>query len=75
MIIIGAATAFFEIISYIASYIVFSTNLEILAFAKILAIEVIYNIILTVIIYPIIQKIGYYVENTYKESPILTRYF
>ncbi len=75
MMIIGIATAFFEIISYIASYIVFSTNLEILAFTKILAIEVIYNIILTVIIYPLIQKIGYYVENTYKENTILTRYF
>lgn len=75
MLIIGAATAMFEIISYIASYIVFSQSLEILAFAKVLLIEVIYNIILTVILYPLIQKIGYYVENTYKENRILTRYF
>lgn len=75
MMIIGVATAFFEIVSYIASYIVFSTNIEIFAFIKILVIEVIYNVILTVILYPLIQKTGYYVENTYKENTILTRYF
>ena len=75
MMIIGVATAFFEIVSYIASYIVFSTNIEIFAFTKILVIEVIYNVILTVILYPLIQKTGYYVENTYKENTILTRYF
>ena len=75
MMIIGVATAFFEIVSYIASYIVFSTNIEIFAFAKILVIEVIYNVILTVILYPLMQKTGYYVENTYKENTILTRYF
>ncbi len=75
MIIIGISTAIFEIISYIANYIVFSGSIEIVAFAKILSIEVIYNIILTIILYPIIQKIGYYVENTYQENNILTRYF
>ncbi len=75
MLIVGAGTAFFEIVSYIASYIVFSTNFEILVFAKILIIEVIYNIILTVIIYPFIRKFGYFIENTYKENMILTRYF
>ncbi len=75
MMIIGISTAFFEIVCYFANYIVFSTNLEILTFIKILVIEVIYNIILTVILYPLMQKFGYYLENTYKESTILTRYF
>ncbi len=75
MLMIAALTAFYEIICYFASYIVFSTNLEILHFIKILLIEVAYNVILTVILYPAMQKFGYYIENTYSENKILTRYF
>ena len=75
MMIIGCTTILFEIICYFASYIVFSTSIEMLEFAKMLAIETIYNIILTVILYPFIQKFGYYIENTYRTNTILTRYF
>lgn len=75
MLIVGVLTAFYEIVSYFANYIVFSTQIEIMSFVKILVIEVIYNVILTVILYPIIQKFGYYVENEYKGNQILTRYF
>ena len=50
-------------------------NLELLAFVKILLIEVVFNIILTIIIYPIIQLTGYDVEEVFKGSKILTRYF
>ena len=75
MLMMAALTAFFEIISYLASYIIFTTNVEIMQFIKILVIEVIYNVILTVIIYPLLQKLGYYIENEYKGNRILTRYF
>ena len=75
MLIVASLTAFYEIALYFANYIVFSTQIEIVNFAKILVIEVIYNIILTVILYPLMQKFGYYVENEYKGNKILTRYF
>ena len=75
MLMISALTIFYEVFSYVASYIIFSTNLEFLYFIRILIVEVIYNVILTVILYPQMQKFGYYIENTYKGNKILTRYF
>lgn len=68
-------TIIFEIISYIVNYAIFNTNVEFINFMKILAIESIYNIILVIILYPLIQKFGYYIENEYKGNKILTRYF
>lgn len=75
MLMISALTIFYEVFSYVASYIIFSTNLEFLYFIRILIVEVIYNVILTVILYPQMQKFGYYIENTYSGNKILTRYF
>ena len=75
MVMVLVATLIFEIIRYFINYVLLSNSVEILNFAKILAIEVIYNLILTIIIYPLIQKAGYYIENEYKGNKILTRYF
>ncbi len=75
MVMVVGATVTFEVLVWLLNYIFVSTNVEILNFIKILAIEVIFNLILTIILYPLIQKSGYYIENEYKESSILTRYF
>lgn len=75
MAMVGVSTIIYEIGIYILNYIFLSINIEIIAFIKILLIETIYNIILTIIIYPIIQLTGYDVEEEYKGSKILTRYF
>ncbi len=75
MVMVMVATAAFETLIYILNYIVLVTNLEILNFIKILSIEVIYNLILAIILYPLMQKFGYYMENEYKGNTILTRYF
>ena len=72
---VAGSTIIFEIINYLLNYMVFGTNVEIINFIIILAIEVIYNIILTIILYSLIQKFGYYIENEYKGNKILTRYF
>ena len=37
--------------------------------------EILFNIILTIILYPIITKLGYRSEKIFKENKILTRYF
>lgn len=72
---ISASTVIYEIISYFLNYIIFSINLEMIYFLKILMIEILYNILLIIIGYPLIQKFGYYIENEYKGNKILTRYF
>ena len=73
--ILAGITASYEIIIYFLNYFILNGNLEILEFLKILLIEIIYNIIITIIIYPLIKKFGYYIENEYKGNKILTRYF
>lgn len=75
MFMVFGTTIIFEILTYFISYVLYSTNVEILSFLKILIVEVIYNILITIIIYPALQKFGYYIENTYKGNKILTRYF
>lgn len=75
MAMVGISTIIYEIGAYILSSIFLNINIEILAFTKIVTIETIYNIILTIILYPIIQLTGYDVEEKYKGSKILTRYF
>ena len=75
MFMVFGTTIVFEVISYFINYALYTINVEILNFIKILIIEVIYNIIITIIIYPLMQKFGYYIENEYKGNRILTRYF
>ena len=75
MFMVFGTTMVFEILSYFINYMFFSINIEIWSFVKILIIEVIYNTLITIIIYPLLQKFGYYIENEYKGSRILTRYF
>lgn len=75
MFMVFGSTILFEITTYLMNYILNSVNIEIFKFITILIVEVIYNIIITIIIYPILQKFGYYIENEYKGNKILTRYF
>ena len=75
MVMVIAATGIFEILKYLLNYVLIAINVEIINFIKILVIEIIYNLILTIILYPLIRKFGYYIENEYKGNKILTRYF
>lgn len=68
-------TAIYEIGVYFLNYAILSINIEIVLFAKILLIEVLYNAMLTIILYPLLQKTGYYIEEAFKEKQILTRYY
>ncbi len=75
MVMVLVATCIFEILSYLLNYIFVAINVEIINFVRILSIELIFNLILTIILYPLIQKAGYYIQNEYKGNKILTRYF
>ena len=75
MLMVIGSTFIFEIGSYILSIIILNTNIEIISFIKIVIVEVFYNAILTAILYPLMQIVGYKIEDIYKGQKILTRYF
>lgn len=75
MFMVFGTTIIFEISNYFLKYLFISNSIEIINFIRILALETLYNILLTIILYPIIQKLGYYIEHEYKGNKILTRYF
>jgi len=74
LMIIGA-TIVFEFGHYLLSSIIIGFNREYVYFIKILVIEIVYNILLTIILYPLIQKAGYSIDRVFKKKNILTRYF
>ena len=77
MSMVIGSTIIFELGTYLINSAILSYELEILAFIKILLIEILYNTLITIIIYPILQKAGYYIEEIFKNrnSALLTRYF
>lgn len=75
MSMVLGSTIIFEVVAYIINYIIYTNSVEIWKFIQILVIEIIYNIMITIIVYPLLQKFGYFIENEYKGSRILTRYF
>lgn len=75
MLMVIASTLFYEIGYYIFQIIKWSVSIEILPFTKILVIETLFNVILVIILYPLLQKVGYKVEEIFKNKNVLTRYF
>lgn len=75
ILMVLGSTFIYEIGIYILQIIRLSINIEIIPFITKLTIEAIYNIILTIILYPLIQKLGYRIEDIFKGNEILTRYF
>ena len=75
ILMVIVATCFYEIGYYIFNIVLFNIPIEIKPFAKTLLIEVLYNIILTIIFYKPIIKAGYKIESYFKQKNILTRYF
>lgn len=74
LMVIGS-TCVFEIGSYILQTIQLSIYVEIMPFTIKLLIEIFYNIFITIIIYPILQALGYRIEDIFKGNKVLTRYF
>ena len=75
IIMVMGASLLFEFGSYLLNSIILSYSIQLGAFIKIVLVEMLYNGILTVILYPLFKKAGVYIEETFKESRILTRYF
>lgn len=75
IIMIIITTMLYEMGYYLLNHFINSFDIEILLLTKIIVIEVVFNCIITIILYPTILKLGYILEKTYKENNILTRYF
>lgn len=68
-------TILYELINYVVLALIYRFDFEVLAITKIALIEALYNSILIIIAYPLTRWIGYKIEDIFKGSNILTRYF
>lgn len=77
MSMVIGSTIIFELGTYLINSIILIYDIEIVSFIKILLIEILYNTLITIVIYPILQKAGYYIEEIFKNrnTALLTRYF
>ena len=75
MIMVVGCTIVYEVGMYILRYAILASSVEIGSFIKILIAELVFNVLISIILYPLIQKTGHKIENEYKGSTILTRYF
>lgn len=75
MLMVAGTTLISELIAYLLQVIIFKLSLEILPLVKILLIEILYNSMLIIIIYPLIEKTGDLLERIFTEKSILTKYY
>lgn len=69
------STIIYEIVIYSYDIIRYKAEIEINSFIIILLIEIMLNLFMTIIFYPLIKKFGYYIEEIFKGKKVLTRYF
>lgn len=72
---VAGATLIYELGVYFINSIILIFDREYLYFLKIVAIEILYNVLLSIILYPLMQKFGYLIDRNFKRNNILTRYF
>lgn len=72
--VIGA-TIIYELGYYLLSGLIIGFDFEWFNFMRIIIFEVIYNVLIIIILYPLIQKTGYEIDRSFKKNNILTRYF
>ena len=75
IIMVALSTVLYESGYYFLNSVLIGFDAEIIYFIKILLIETLYNILLVIILYPFIQKVGYGMDRVFKRNNILTRYF
>ena len=70
-----AVTIFGEIVNYTLQILLISAEPAFIQFMKIVIIEALFNAILVIILYPLIQKAGDKTEEIINESKSLMRYY
>ena len=71
LLMVMGATVLIETVTYIYKNI---SSLQLIGFIRLLIIEIIFNVMLTIIIYPILARLGYIVENIFKRKKFLAKY-
>ncbi len=56
MLMVASATAGYEIFIYLYRAFILQSNIELFIFIRMLIIELIFNTLITIIIYPLMQK-------------------
>ncbi len=74
LMVIGV-TSIYELGLYFLKSFLLDFSFETFEFLRILVFELIYNSLLTLIFYPLIQKSGYAIDRNFKQNNLLTRYF
>lgn len=69
------ATIIGELIRYILQIVILRADVALMQFLKIIIVEAIYNAILVIILYPLIQKIGNKTEEIFTEKKSIMRYY
>lgn len=75
IIMVVASTIMFEAGSYFLTYFIYENYIQIWPFIQMLLVECVYNALLTIILYPLIQMSGNKIEEEYRGNKILTMYF
>ena len=75
MIMVVLSTLFYEVGLYVTNCFIYNMDPQVFEFIQILSIECLYNLLIITILYPLMQKLGYKIEEEYKGNKILTRYF
>lgn len=75
ILLTSGLTILIEVIKYIFIIILGNADIQLITFSKILTIEILYNAIIVIIIYPLFQKSGEKLEQILKEKPMAIRYF
>ena len=60
---------------YIFQILRWSIAAEIFPFIRTVIIEVVFNVVLVIILYPLMQKAGNSLEKLFENKSVLTRYF
>lgn len=72
IIMIIISTLVFEILSYFLKSVILEFEFELIPFLKILAIEELYNVLLAIIIFKPVKKLGYKMERNLKRNNMYT---
>lgn len=75
MIMVFITTIIFEVGIYMYNIAVYNYMIQISFFIKIVLIEATYNVLITIIIYPLIKRFGEYLENLFRPKSMISNYF
>lgn len=70
-----SSSIIYEVILYMLKVIILDTTVEILPFIKILLIETVFNLMVTIVIYTKFQKFGEYIQEVYTKDKNFMKYF